>query len=551
MCVTFCPRASRLALLFLAGLNPVTNPADAQTSGPDPGKPPPVRIAPSDAPRQTPAQEKYGLPRNPIVGQPEDVDLSKPLTLERAIRIGLQRQNSIAISRTQSDAASARLVQARAAYFPTIQPSYRYNYNLQPGGLFFVGGQLIAGSTVNENINTNIVASMLLLDSGQREARVGLSRRNLFATEYGLGNERQNVILSVTEAYYSLLRTRALLRVQEQTVARARTNLESIQAQVSVGNAAQADTLQAEADLANAEVNLLQAQVDYDVAQAQLKNAMGVVSYEPIRLASEDVPPPPTDPDASSLEEYVSLAFNNRLDLKQQQERINALGYNVRLARINAGLNIAANLQQGFQMDPNTGETRVFGLSVSYPLFDAGNARAAIHESRANLEAERRTLDQLQQTVRFNVEQAYRTREQARRRYAASLKAVQAAQLNYDAALERQKQGVVNILDVINAQLQLVNAQVSNVQATYDYYIADARLQRAVGLNDPEYRPRVPGANPPKVTLDSGRPVSFFSMLSRDTMDRSMLHSNLSLSSRRSGLLSGREDLLPVAERKP
>jgi outer membrane protein len=202
--------------------------------------------------------------------------------------------------------------------------------------------------------------------------------------------------------------------------------------------------------------------------------------------------------------------------VKQQQERINAQGYNVRLAHLNAGVSVSANLQQGFQMDPNTGETRIFGFTVSYPLFDGGNTRAAIKDSKAGLEQERRNLDQLEQTIRFNVEQAFRTREQSRRRYAASQTAVRAAQLNYDAALERQRQGIVNILDVINAQLQLVNAQVSNVQATYDYYIADARLRRAVGLNDPDYTPRVPGAAPPRVTMPFGKPSSFFSSVAQN-----------------------------------
>jgi outer membrane protein len=344
-----------------------------------------------------------------------------------------------------------------------------------------------------------------------------------------------------------------LLLVQEQTVARAKTNLESIQAQVAVGNAAQSDTLQAEADLANAEVNLLTAQSDYEVAQASLKNAMGLVTYEPVTPTQETVPPPPTGPEENSLEEFVDLAFNNRLDIKQRQEDVNAQGYNVRLAHLNAGLSLSANLNQGLQMDPNQGETRVLSFSVSYPLFDGGNTRAAIRESKAGLEQTKRSLDQTEQVIRFNVEQSFRVRTQIRLRYVDSQKAVQAAQLNYDAALERQKQGIVNILDVLTAQLQLVNAQVSNVQAIYDYYIADARLRRAVGLNDLEYLPRVPGAKPPRITsLKSNRPASFVSSLAQNA-PKSALSPDLSSRNWRDGLYGGTTPL-PMqnsGERKP
>jgi hypothetical protein len=95
------------------------------------------------------------------------------------------------------------------------------------------------------------------------------------------------------------------------------------------------------------------------------------------------------------------------------------------------------------------------------------------------------------------VEQAYLTREQTRRSIAAAQTAVQAGEINYNAALERQRNGLINILDVLNAQVQLVNAQVSLVNSIYDFYIAEARLRRSVGANDPIYTPRVPGAKLP------------------------------------------------------
>ena len=453
-----------------------------------------------DQARQTPAQQRYGLPQNPILGAPVDIDLGKPLSLERAIKIGLQRQNSIAISKTQTDASKAQLTNARSSYYPQITPSVSYSYNRRPGGTFFVGGQALSGNSVSESRNDNVVASFLLFDVGQRDARVGQSRRNVFASEYGLGNERQAVILNVTESYYNLLRTRELVRVRDEQIKRAEKNLESIKTQVAVGNAAQSDTLQAEADLANAQVDQLQAQSDYEVAQATLKNVMGVATYEPVKPAQETVPPPSPQGEGS-LEEYVDLAFSNRLDVKQQQERINAQGYNVKLAQLDAGLSVSSSIQQGLQIQPNNGETRVFSVNLSYPLFDGFAARSQVYASKANLEAEKRQLDLLEQNIRQNIEQSFKVREQARFRYNASQKAVAAADLNYQAALSRQTNGVATILDVLNAQVQLINAQVSNVQTIYDFYIADARLLRSIGANDVEYVPRVPGAKAPRITL--------------------------------------------------
>ena len=262
-------------------------------------------------------------------------------------------------------------------------------------------------------------------------------------------------------------------------------------------HSAKSDTLQAEADAANARVTLLSAQNDYRLAEASLKNSMGVVTPQPLILDDAAVSEPPATPDAISLERYIQAAYANRLDIKQQQERVYAQGYAVRIAQINAGLSLDANVTEGYQLDPATGEQRTFIVSASYPLFDAGATRAVVRENRAQWEQDKRSLDQLQQAIRLNVDQSYSSREQAKQRLIAANVAVAAGQENYRAADAKQKNGLINILEVINAEVQLVNAQINQVQAIYDYYIGDARLQRDVGLNDPIYLPRVPGVTPP------------------------------------------------------
>src|SRR5581483_6186787 len=95
--------------------------------------------------QRTPAQQRYGLPKNPMVGPPVDTDLSKPLTLERAIRIGLQQQNAIAIAQAQAEAAKAQLTQARSSYYPQITPSLSYITSLRPGGTVFINGVPFGG----------------------------------------------------------------------------------------------------------------------------------------------------------------------------------------------------------------------------------------------------------------------------------------------------------------------------------------------------------------------------------------------------------------------
>ena len=445
----------------------------------------------------TPAQRRYGLPVTPQVGGQVDTDLSKPLSLERAIQIGMLRQNSIAISKTQTDSAEARLIQARAAYLPTVTPTLSFQTNLFPGSRTVVNGQTFGGANRSQTFSDGILARQTIYDTGLREANNGSARRNVYASHYALGDSRQSVVLNITTSYYNVLRDRELVRVQEESVKRAETTLDVIQTQVKVGTAANSDTLQAQSDLANAKVSLAAAQNDYQLADASLKNNMGVLTNSRLLLISDNLPVPDVSSDKYGLEKYIEAAYNNRLDLKQQQERIYASGYSVKSAIINNGVTVNATITEGYALDPNAGEERTFSVNFSYPLFDGGSTRAGIRSSKADLEQQKRFLDQDQQLVRLNVDQDYSSLQQSKIIIAAAKLAVDAGTLNYEAALAKQKEGVVNILDVINSEVQLVNAQVNQVNAIYNYYINDARLKRDTGLNDLAYLPKVPGAKPP------------------------------------------------------
>ncbi len=453
-------------------------------------------LPPKAVQQKNPAQQRYGLPKNPVVGGAVDTDLSKPLTLERAVRIGLALQNSIALSQTQLEGANARLVQSRSQYFPQIQPRIQYNTNLQPGGVINFGGNLIRSGSSSEVFSSGLNATYNIWDTGIRENNVGSSRRSAFASAYSLANQRQSVILSVTQSYYTLNRARGLVKAQNNSVVRAQANLDIVQAAANAGTAAKSDTLQAEADLANAQVNLLSAQNDLNVAQANLKNAMGVVSGDILNTPEDNLPIPSYDGDTRTVDHYVKLAYSNRYDIKQQQELVYSQGYQVKTAILQNGLSVNASITQGYALEPNKGENRTFTVTFNYPLFDGGNSRAVIRESKAQYEQQKRTLDQLEQNVSLSVEQSWLIRELGRKRVNAAQTAIRAARLNYEVAQERQKNGLTNVLELITAQVQLTNAENSFIQALYDYYIADAQLQRNVGVNDPEYAPKVPGAKP-------------------------------------------------------
>lgn len=413
--------------------------------------------------------------------QETDVDLSQPLSLDKAIRIALTHQNTLGIAHSQLESARAGITKAQSSYFPQVSPSYTYNSSLTSQRF---NGQRQTG-TVESSI-TQIGASLLIFDMGKREENVALSRYNSQAAMFNVLDTRQAIIENVAVSFYELKRRKELVRVSDSSVERAETTLKSVQASVEAGASPKKDIFQAQADYENAKVQQIQANNDVRIAQTQLKNAMGILSSLPVLVEDEPLPPPPQTPDSRNAADYVRSAFDSRPDLKRESATIGANQRSVKIANINAGFQVEATINEGFRVDPDPGENRTFGTSFSYPLFDAGAARANVRQAKANLEQAKLQQDLARQQIQLSVEQAYFTREEARASISATQSAVLAARTNYEAARKAREEGAVTgtLLDVITAQAQLVTAETNAVQAVYNFYTSDAQLRRAIGTND-------------------------------------------------------------------
>ncbi len=409
------------------------------------------------------------------------IDLTQPLSLDKAIRIGLSHQNTLGIARSQVESAKAGIVRARSSYYPQISPTF--DYSTQKTSQRFNGQQQTG--TVESRV-AQIGLRQLIFDMGKREENVLITKYNSRAAEFNVLDTRQAIIENVSTAYYELKRRKELVRVSDSSVERAETTLKGVEAAVAAGTTAKKDILQAQADYENTKVQQIIANNNVRLAQTALKNAMGILSSFPVMVEDEPLPPPSSEPDQRMAADYVKLAFDARPDLKRETAGIDANRHNVKIANINAGFQVQADVSEGFRVDPSPGENRTFSTSFSYPLFDGGAARANLRQAKSSLDQSRMQLELTRQTIQLDVEQAYLTREEARSSIAATQSAVRAARANYDAAQEAKKEGAITgtVLDIITAQAQLVVAETNAVQAIYDFYTSDARLKRAIGSND-------------------------------------------------------------------
>ena len=317
----------------------------------------PVQASGAEAEAAQPFAQSPSGPRRAAVESPLPRTAGElpEMTLETLIQIALEHQPSIRSSEATRAVASARLGTARAGYFPNIGSTLSYNRATSniAGGVSSTTGNVLQRRVSDQMFNNqNLIATFNqnLFDSFRREWRVQAAGEDFTASNLDLSTTRQNVILTVQQAYYNQLLALRLVQVNQQAVARNIQNLERAKGFFEVGTRPKIDVTRAQVDLANAELALVQARNQVVITLAALNNAIGVPDFPPYRLKEElEIPPP-----SGSLEENIRRALEHRTELRSLQARIRAARASLTLAKRNffPSLSADANWSYRGQMFP-------------------------------------------------------------------------------------------------------------------------------------------------------------------------------------------------------
>lgn len=394
---------------------------------------------------------------------------------------------------------------ARGAWLPSVTPLLQITANSNriltgPG----------RGSSTSDEVFTAVDLGWRLLDSGERSISTRLSEISADVAALNYRTTYLSVMFNVQTQYVEVLRSREVVRVQAAQVERAEQVLRQTEARVEVGDAPRKDILQAQADFLNARADLIRTESLIGISEANLKALIGwnprepLPPLEPVDLSFEE-------PIVDSLNEAYEIALENRSDLEAQRFRLVAQRENVALARIRTGIQytVDASFRKAFGPDPF--ESGGLSLNASYPLFDGGQVRERLRAEQFTLTGELAALEQAERDVLADVEAAYSEYIQTDMRLEASALALEAAQLNYEAAEGALREGAADIIEVITAQLSLVSAESSFIEAQYAASLSRGRLLLALGLpyfdipliGVPVERPSIPEPIDPEPTDDS------------------------------------------------
>lgn len=460
------------------------------------------------------------VPMPPANAEPNPASAGAPppgapsFTLAQTIQMALNASSQLQIANRNLDRDRALIDQAEAGYRPRLSASGTEVYLDQPVKIKFGSGPPI----LVQPISTQTLTAALSLPvdiTGQVRAQIEVARLTFLADVYTRNRIQNQRILDAQTAYFTLLRSEHQVDVAQASLNDAQTQYAIAERQFANGIGQRLDVYSAATQVSQAQQNLLAAQNQLAIAQNNLNDIIGRPMAAPV--AVPDVPgvdvgvnitggtiTPGTNPNAlvtppsnlpslytppaltiPTIDQSVANAMANRPELQADQVNIEAAHRQIKIAHAGQEPTLALGANSNYY--PTTDfqnpyhSLDVFTATVNIPLYDAGITRDRVREAK-DTEANARTQYAGDQTdVELQVRQAYLNLNTAEQQINAADTALQQAIIARQLAQVRYANGVGLYLEVTQAQEALASAETNQVNAVYNYLIARAQFENAMG----------------------------------------------------------------------
>lgn len=407
-----------------------------------------------------------------------DAGTARADTLREALVRTYQANPTMTGARARLRALDENVAIARAESMPRLTGTAEVTQNyrgvhLRDGGRAVTGGVQLDMPIFQGGRVKNAVRAA--------DARVDAGRADLRATE-------GDVFTQAVAAYMNVIRDTAVVDLNNNQVRVLDTNLQATRDRFQVGDLTRTDVAQSEARLSLARSQLADAQGRLTVSREDYER---IVGNPPGTLE----PPPPLPALPTTPDEAVTVALANSPDLVSAASAARAAGYDVRtaaagrlptLSAVTSGTytNFLGTEDRAFGPLSNVGpdETNAaIGLSARIPLYQGGGIGAQVRRARALENQSLEIAIEAERQVIANVRGSFASWQAAQEQIRSSEAAVAANRLALEGTRAENSVGTRTILDVLNAEQELLNSQVAVVTARRDAYVAGFQLLNAMG----------------------------------------------------------------------
>lgn len=415
------------------------------------------------------------------------ISFAEELSLKNALDIAMEKSPAIVSAREGVTAADGKLAQAFGAMLPSLslsgQMGLSYTKPYEMYGIFTVGTE-----------ETSSISGYALTLAQPLYNGALLPGLQLAGAGYDIAKEtykkaQYDLVYNVVSTYYGVLMASKMNELANDTLDMSRSHLKQVRAMLDAGTATRADELRIEVQVANNEVGLMKADNGLVLAKDAFNNILGRdletgVSLSEKEIAAEIVTPKPA-------KDCFLAAFENKPEwnIFRMNKQINSnlkdiafSGYFPSLSLVGSSTNnkTAYTENDFLNMEINT---NTIVVNAQWTLFDGMAREGRIKEANANLAALEANEESIKNGIVLEVKDACLNLESAVKMIKSARKAVALANENYRISRERYRTGAGSNLEMIDAQTAYSQASTNLYQAQFDYQVAKAKVNRAVGAD--------------------------------------------------------------------
>lgn len=396
-------------------------------------------------------------------------------TLRDALLRAYRDNPTITAQRASQRANDENVPIARSQGLPSANANAAYDNNLYTNNPFL---------TAPRQLSAQGQISVPIYQGGAVRNGVRAAETRVEAGQAQLRGTEADLFTAVVSAYMNVVRDEAIVGLNTQNVRVLDVNLQASRDRFQVGDLTRTDVAQSEARLALARAQL-------QSAQAQLissrENYIAVTGAPPVDLQDPPVLPNlPASPGAA-----VDVAMRENPTLIAAAKQRDATRYDVRVAAANRLPRLAATFGGSYSrvFGADTGGASIAqsstaataGLTATLPLFQGGRPAAQVRQAEALRSQAIENVTAAERTVISQARSAFAIWQSSEQVIKSSETAVNANKLSLEGVRAENSVGTRTILDILNAEQELLNSQVTLVTAQRDAYVAGFALLAAMG----------------------------------------------------------------------
>jgi len=383
-------------------------------------------------------------------------------TLKQLCRIANENAETIQIAREQTYIAEQEKERALSVLIPsaTLYASY-LNYkndDYYTPDVNTFGGKLTQSFTLN----------------GRELIAYDVSKKGIEKANFSEQAIRSDYIFQVAQAYIQAVNLKRLVAVADAEVERLNTYRDSVNEKLTVGSVTKTALFRAQAELSKAKTNQIVAVNNVQNAKAGIVRLTGI--EDKFSIASVDIKN--IENFSVTLEEIKSHALENRYEIKEASKDVDIAGRTIAYEKGEYWPRI--ELEGGYREKDSTyagtgtqggydTEEAYIQAQLVFTLYDGGLRRAQVRQAQARQRQATQSLADEKKAVILEANQSFLEFNTAKSTLTNLADEVKFAEENYDAVQMQFKYGMVDSIDIMDANTLLVDAQrrISNARSSF------------------------------------------------------------------------------------